>query len=159
MTRANLFGVVADKALHDPHQYGSKQAPTSDNFSLVGTGKVSHEDARTKSSGSKQYPKTDMRHWRDRLFKRSDDDWHVQVAYASRQERAPRRQFQKSAHLGTGSKKRGVVCPPMARAYTRQPRNNVVGSLKPIATERSPGQFSSGTQSKESIHRRHRVPV
>lgn len=50
-------------------------------------------DARIKSSGSdskaKSFPKTDVRHWRERLFKRSNDDWHVQVAFGGRQERFP----------------------------------------------------------------------
>jgi integrase len=37
----------------------------------------------------KIFPKTDLRYWREKLFKRTNDDWHVQVAFAGRQERFP----------------------------------------------------------------------
>jgi integrase len=45
-------------------------------------------NTRTKPKGQ-NYPKTDMRYWRDRLVTRSNKDWQVQIGYAGRQERFP----------------------------------------------------------------------
>jgi integrase len=47
---------------------------------------------RTSGDGektSKGFPKTDVRYWRGKLFKRTTDEWQVQVGYAGRQERFP----------------------------------------------------------------------
>lgn len=44
---------------------------------------------RTKLPEAKTYPKTDSRFWRNRLFKRTTDEWQVQIGYAGRQERFP----------------------------------------------------------------------
>jgi integrase len=41
--------------------------------------------------------KTDVRYWRGRLFQRSGPDWHVQIAFAARQERFPLRTPNKDA--------------------------------------------------------------
>src|SRR5258707_335542 len=44
---------------------------------------------RAPTKEEKSHSKTDVRYWKDRLFKRSNDDWHVQVAFAGRQEKFP----------------------------------------------------------------------
>ena len=46
---------------------------------------------------SKRFPKTDVRYWRDRLFKRSNEEWQVQIAYAGRQKRFPLRTANKDS--------------------------------------------------------------
>jgi integrase len=46
---------------------------------------------------SKRFPKTDVRYWRDRLFKRCNDEWQVQIAYAGRQKRFPLKTANKDA--------------------------------------------------------------
>lgn len=44
--------------------------------------KVGHE---------KRWPKTDARHWRAKLFKRTGEDYHVRIGFENRQERFPLR--------------------------------------------------------------------
>ncbi|HVK59326.1 MAG TPA: hypothetical protein VM735_11135, partial [Candidatus Kapabacteria bacterium] len=47
-------------------------------------------DTRIKSSSEKKaFSKTDVRYWRERLFTRTTDEFHVQISYAGRQERFP----------------------------------------------------------------------
>src|SRR3954471_13643091 len=56
-------------------------------------------NARTLDVATKTFPKTDSRYWKDKLFKRTNDEWQVQVAYAGRQERFPL----KTANKDTGA--------------------------------------------------------
>lgn len=37
------------------------------------------------------YPKTDVRYWRDRLFQRTNEEWHCQIGFGARQDRWPLR--------------------------------------------------------------------
>lgn len=46
-------------------------------------------DSESKPEDKPQLSKTDVRRWRERLFKRSGDDWHVQIAFGGHQERFP----------------------------------------------------------------------
>lgn len=48
----------------------------------------------------KQFPKTDARYWREKLFKRSNEDWNVRMAFAGRQERFPLKTANKDIAAG-----------------------------------------------------------
>src|SRR5262245_16243914 len=43
----------------------------------------------TETKPSAAYSRTDTRYWKPRLFKRTTDDWQVQIAFAGRRERFP----------------------------------------------------------------------
>lgn len=48
------------------------------------------KDKRTLDSG-KKFSKTDVGYWRDKLFHRSNDDWHCRIGFGPRQDRWPLR--------------------------------------------------------------------
>jgi integrase len=50
-----------------------------------------------KPESKPKLSKTDVRFWRQRLFKRTGDDWHVQIAFAGVQKRFPLRKPNKDA--------------------------------------------------------------
>ena len=56
--------------------------------------KVSHNTQRTSGL---RFAKTDVRYWKPRLFKRTNDEWHVQIKFANRRERFPLRTPNKDA--------------------------------------------------------------
>ena len=66
----------------------------SDTFVLDGTVKrVQNEsmknDATDKNSGRKCFPKTDSRYWRDKVFQRTNDEFHVRMRFGGTQYRWP----------------------------------------------------------------------
>ncbi len=50
----------------------------------------------------RHHSKTDPRYWRSRLFQRTGPDWHVQVAFAGRQDKIPLRTPNKDAAAALG---------------------------------------------------------
>ncbi len=47
--------------------------------------RTSDSEQQTSSS----FPKTDVRYWRDKVFQRSNDEWHCRIGFGSRQDRWP----------------------------------------------------------------------
>ncbi len=46
------------------------------------------KSASSKTSGL-VFPKTDVRYWREKLFQRSNDEWHCRIGFGTRQDRWP----------------------------------------------------------------------
>ena len=65
-----------------------------DVFGLDRTAKLGQIKAMTDpktSETARVYPKTDVRYWHDKLFRRSNDEWHCRIGFGSRQDRWPLR--------------------------------------------------------------------
>ena len=55
------------------------------------TKKRTSEAGQQAGNGNATFPKTDVRYWRDKLFQRSNQEWHCQIGFGARQDRWPLR--------------------------------------------------------------------